>query len=773
MITRACAFGFRAFLLGAVASIVIATASTEAAPVTQGSVLDLAAPAATNLPPEAREALAMAQRGDLAGAATLMRAVLEANPDRPAIRDFLARMLIEQGDAEGAVAVLTEPGRMTDQTPGLWATYGIALMALDKGPEARAALEKVIRLEPSNVLARLLLARLDQLGGANAESEARYRAILDQKLVRPDVVSDVHLELAALLGSLRRFDDVIKLLSPLIAVEPRPEDPRQKLALQALATAQSAAGRYGEAEVTIARLEKLGAADAVETRLLRADIAERRGDLAAAEKLLRAVEGDTSEAGKAAAWRASLGRASLHAQRRQWAEAKQAATLAAETAPAAAALDVAHAAVDIYFAADSGRDAVAMVERLSGKAPGDLGLQALLGETQLAVGDGAGAAKTGEAMIKSAATDVRGWLVRGHAAWLGKDAKLAMESFTKATEVAPTAIIAWTTLSDLHHRIEGHFAQHRDSRPVLLRALERNPGNLEIESRLAEMDWEDGRSGEALERHRRILKSAPAFAQSLLALGRAASARVGGLAEAKDLLAKARNADTPPAITAHLEAVIALGERNAAKAKTLLSDIVKQDPGNAVATFDLALAHDASGDSKNAADTANRALQLGLFSDDGVRARALLGRVAGDKSAKVEIALLGGAPIGTAHLSDTSNGLRIKVNLKGLPAGTLGFHVHAVPNCQPSHLEHSSHHAGAHFNGGLGEIAHGPGHVPHAVGDLPPLTVGASGASDAEIVAGRLRVDMIRGRALLIHAGPDGIFGDTQKAMACGIVPSS
>jgi len=96
-----------------------------------------------------------------------------------------------------------------------------------------------------------------------------------------------------------------------------------------------------------------------------------------------------------------------------------------------------------------------------------------------------------------------------------------------------------------------------------------------------------------------------------------------------------------------------------------------------------------------------------------------------------------------------------------------------VPDCSPGNTEHLSHQAGAHFNGALGEIANGPGDVPHAVGDLPPLSVGTDGASTAEIVAGRLRVDMIRKRALLIHAGPDGIFGDTQKAIACGIVPAA
>ena len=42
-----------------------------------------------------------------------------------------------------------------------------------------------------------------------------------------------------------------------------------------------------------------------------------------------------------------------------------------------------------------------------------------------------------------------------------------------------------------------------------------------------------------------------------------------------------------------------------------------------------------------------------------------------------------GAPIGTIELQDSSEGLILKPNLKGLTPGEHGFHLHAKPSCAP------------------------------------------------------------------------------------------
>ena len=40
-----------------------------------------------------------------------------------------------------------------------------------------------------------------------------------------------------------------------------------------------------------------------------------------------------------------------------------------------------------------------------------------------------------------------------------------------------------------------------------------------------------------------------------------------------------------------------------------------------------------------------------------------------------------GLPIGTLVLEDTTEGMKITPNLSGLPPGSHGFHVHAIPDC--------------------------------------------------------------------------------------------
>ena len=55
-------------------------------------------------------------------------------------------------------------------------------------------------------------------------------------------------------------------------------------------------------------------------------------------------------------------------------------------------------------------------------------------------------------------------------------------------------------------------------------------------------------------------------------------------------------------------------------------------------------------------------------------------------------------------------------------------------------------------------------------GDLPPIDTAADGRTDVEVVSTRLTLDEIRGRALMIHAGPDqgGVSG---PKIACAIIP--
>jgi superoxide dismutase, Cu-Zn family len=138
-----------------------------------------------------------------------------------------------------------------------------------------------------------------------------------------------------------------------------------------------------------------------------------------------------------------------------------------------------------------------------------------------------------------------------------------------------------------------------------------------------------------------------------------------------------------------------------------------------------------------------------------------------------------GKQIGTLHLSDTKAGLQITPRLAGLPAGDHGFHVHVNPNCGPGNGPNgqpaAGMAAGGHYdpaNTGKHLGPHGEGHK----GDLPALTVDASGETTKGVVAPHLTVADIKGRSIIIRAGADDYsdqpapLGGGGARIACGVV---
>jgi Cu-Zn family superoxide dismutase len=77
-----------------------------------------------------------------------------------------------------------------------------------------------------------------------------------------------------------------------------------------------------------------------------------------------------------------------------------------------------------------------------------------------------------------------------------------------------------------------------------------------------------------------------------------------------------------------------------------------------------------------------------------------------------------GKEIGKAELTDTPNGVLIKLTLDGVPPGEHGFHVHETGKCEPPDFKS----AGGHFN--PEKTQHGILNTegPHA-GDMPNVHV--------------------------------------------------
>jgi superoxide dismutase, Cu-Zn family len=141
----------------------------------------------------------------------------------------------------------------------------------------------------------------------------------------------------------------------------------------------------------------------------------------------------------------------------------------------------------------------------------------------------------------------------------------------------------------------------------------------------------------------------------------------------------------------------------------------------------------------------------------------------------------GAKSIGSITVTSTADGVMFSPQLEGLPSGIHGFHVHAKPSCQPATDPEkgkvmAAQAAGGHLDPdktGHHEGPTGKGHL----GDLPALEVDSAGKAITPVVAPRLNISDLTGRALMIHAGGDNYSDTPQKLggggerIACGVIP--
>ncbi len=115
-----------------------------------------------------------------------------------------------------------------------------------------------------------------------------------------------------------------------------------------------------------------------------------------------------------------------------------------------------------------------------------------------------------------------------------------------------------------------------------------------------------------------------------------------------------------------------------------------------------------------------------------------------------------GSPSAGVKITGNRPRPRVRPELRALPPGKHGFHIHAEGSCQPAMKEGKAVAAGAaggHYDPqhtGKHEGPLGTGHL----GDLPLLVVNDAGVADQPIIAPRLKtLDEVKGKAL---DGPRG-----------------
>lgn len=136
-----------------------------------------------------------------------------------------------------------------------------------------------------------------------------------------------------------------------------------------------------------------------------------------------------------------------------------------------------------------------------------------------------------------------------------------------------------------------------------------------------------------------------------------------------------------------------------------------------------------------------------------------------------------GAPVGTASLTQTPNGVLVHVEATGITPGSHAFHIHETGQCDGSGGFAS---AGGHF-----ALEHKHGFKveggPHP-GDMPNVQVHDDGLFSIEVLNAGVSLEEGKqgylldadGSALVIHAGADDYrsqpSGDAGDRVACGVI---
>ena len=138
----------------------------------------------------------------------------------------------------------------------------------------------------------------------------------------------------------------------------------------------------------------------------------------------------------------------------------------------------------------------------------------------------------------------------------------------------------------------------------------------------------------------------------------------------------------------------------------------------------------------------------------------------------------GGARAGAIEASSGPGGVVLRLDLKGLPPGPHGLHLHQVGSCEASVKDGApvlGGAAGGHFDPTASGRHAGPLGAGHQ-GDLPRAEVGPDGAVKATLVAPHLTdLAQLKGRAIILHAGGDTYSDDPKPLggggarLACGV----
>jgi Cu-Zn family superoxide dismutase len=140
-----------------------------------------------------------------------------------------------------------------------------------------------------------------------------------------------------------------------------------------------------------------------------------------------------------------------------------------------------------------------------------------------------------------------------------------------------------------------------------------------------------------------------------------------------------------------------------------------------------------------------------------------------------------GESLGTITVAAApGGGVTFTPDLKGLPPGNHGFHVHEFPNCGAREKDgkmEAGDLAGSHFDPDKSGKHAGPAGQGHK-GDLPLLNVASGGTAKQAVTSKRLKLDDLKNKSLVIHEGGDTYAepppsGGGGTRIACGLIEAA